>query len=256
MKAKKSFGQHFLINEDMASRIASGLTLQESYEKVVEVGPGKGVLTKYLLEKDFELWAVEADRDMVLYLNGNYPDLKDSIIPADFLKIDLNLFLKNEPFALIGNFPYNISSQILFKMLEHRDQIPEMVGMFQKEVADRVVSGPGSKTYGVISVLIQAYYEGKVLFDVGPENFSPPPRVESAVIRMVRKANADIGCDEKLFKQIVKQTFGQRRKMLRNTMKSFLKDNPILGNEFFKKRPEQLSLEEFIQLTKWVEATR
>jgi 16S rRNA (adenine1518-N6/adenine1519-N6)-dimethyltransferase len=256
MKAKKSFGQHFLINEDMASRIASGLTLHDAYKRVVEVGPGKGVLTKYLLEKDFELWAVEADRDMVLYLNGNYPDLKDSIIPADFLKVDLNLFLKNEPFALIGTFPSKISSQILFKMLEHRDQIPEMVGMFQKEVADRVVSGPGSKTYGVISVLIQAYYEGKVLFDVGPENFSPPPRVESAVIRMVRKANADIGCDEKLFKQIVKQTFGQRRKRLRNTMKSFLKDNPILEDEFFKKRPEQLSLEEFIQLTKWVEATR
>ena len=254
MKAKKSFGQHFLINEDITHEIAYSLTLKNAYEKVVEVGPGKGVLTKYLLEREFGLFAVEADRDMVQYLNKHYPQLRDSIIPADFLKVDLNLFLKGEPFALIGNFPYNISSQILFKMLDYRDQIPEMVGMFQKEVAERVVAKPGSKTYGVISILIQAYYEGEVIIHVGPENFSPPPKVQSAVIRMVRKENKDIGCDEKLFKQIVKQAFSQRRKMLRNTMKAFLKDDPILNEEFFKQRPEQLSLEDFIQLTKWVES--
>jgi 16S rRNA (adenine1518-N6/adenine1519-N6)-dimethyltransferase len=253
MKAKKSFGQHFLVNEDISSRIANSLTLTNLYDKVVEVGPGKGVLTKYLLERDFELWAVEADRDMVQYLNSNYSEISDYIIPADFLKVDLNLFLKNKPFALIGNFPYNISSQILFKMLEHREQIPEMVGMFQKEVAERVVAGPGSKTYGVISVLIQAYYEGKVLFNVSPGNFNPPPKVQSAVIRLVRKENAELGCDEKLFKQIVKQTFGQRRKMLRNTMKTFLKDDEIIQDEFFQQRPERLSLDDFIQLTKWVE---
>lgn len=254
MKAKKSFGQHFLINEDLSSRIADSLTLKNDFKKVVEVGPGKGVLTKYLLEKDFELWAVEADRDMVQYLNKNYPQLSDFIIPADFLKVDLNLFLKNEPFALIGNFPYNISSQILFKMLDHKEQIPEMVGMFQKEVAERVVAEPGSKTYGVISVLVQAFYEGKVIFKVAPGNFSPPPKVQSAVIRLVRKENLDLACDEKLFRQIVKQSFGQRRKMLRNTMKSFLKDSPILNEDFFKKRPEQLSVEDFIELTKRVAA--
>ena len=249
MKAKKSFAQHFLINEDISFRIADGLSLTDKYKKVLEVGPGKGVLTKYLLKKDFDLLVVEADRDMVQYLNQNYPELRDSIIPADFLKLDLNLFFKNEPFALIGNFPYNISSQILFKMLDYRDQIPEMVGMFQKEVAERVVAGPGSKTYGVVSVLIQAWYKGEVILNVTPENFSPPPKVQSAVIRMVRKENDGINCDEKLFKHVVKQAFSQRRKMLRNTMKAFFKDSPLLQEDFFKQRPEQLSVEDFIQLT-------
>ncbi len=252
MKAKKSFGQHFLINEDISYQIANALSLVERYDKVLEVGPGKGVLTKYLLQKDFDLMVVEADRDMVSYLHLNYPELKDAIIPADFLKLDLKLFFKDAPFALIGNFPYNISSQILFKMLEYRDQIPEMVGMFQKEVAERVVAGPGNKTYGVISVLIQAWYEGDVILKVPPEDFSPPPKVQSAVIRLTRKENAAIDCDERLFKQIVKQAFSQRRKMLRNTMKSFLKDSPRLQEAFFQKRPEQLSVEDFVQLTNWV----
>lgn len=256
MKAKKSFGQHFLINEEITSQIAKGLSLSDKYKKVLEVGPGKGVLTKYLLEKDFELLVVEADRDMVQYLSLNYPALREAIIPADFLKLDLSLFFKEEPFALIGNFPYNISSQILFKMLDYRDQIPEMVGMFQKEVAERVVAGPGSKTYGVVSVLVQAWYEGEVILTVGPENFNPPPKVQSAVIRLVRKENVSLDCDQKLFKNVVKQAFSQRRKMLRNTMKPFLKDSPLLEEDFFKQRPEQLSVEDFIRLTNWVAANK
>lgn len=256
MKAKKSYGQHFLNNEDISSRIADSLTDNGSFSKVLEVGPGKGMLTKYLLEKPFELLVVEADRDMVQYLQKNYPQLKENIISADFLKVPLDKIFPEEPFGLIGNFPYNISSQILFKMLDHKDQIPELVGMFQKEVAERVVAEPGGKVYGVISVLVQAWYEGEYLFTVDKENFNPPPKVQSAVIRLKRKEQTELGCDEKLFKSIVKQTFSQRRKMLRNTMKSFLKGHPMLEDPFFTKRPEKVSLEEFIQLTNWVEKAR
>lgn len=255
MKAKKSYGQHFLTNEDLSWQIADSLTM-DGYTRTLEVGPGQGFLTKYLLKKDIDLLVVEADRDMVKYLEKNYPKLNDRIIPADFMKLELKQFFKDEQFALIGNYPYNISSQILFKMLDYRDQIPEMVGMFQKEVAERVVAPAGSKTYGVISVLIQAYYEGEYLFTVGPENFNPPPKVQSAVIRLRRKEDLELGCDPKMFKKVVKQAFSQRRKMLRNTMKVYLSGNPILENEFFKKRPEKLTLEDFVQLTQWVEAHR
>jgi len=199
------------------------LQLTDTYKKVLEVGPGQGMLTKYLLKHAFELVVVEADRDMVFHLKKHYPQLAGQIIQEDFLKVPLDTFFKNEVFGLIGNFPYNISSQILFKMLDYKAQIPEMVGMFQKEVADRVIAPPGSKTYGVISVLIQAHYSGELLFDVD---------------------------------SIVKQTFGQRRKMMRNTMKSFSKDPDFLSNPFFTQRPEQLSLEDFIQVTKWVEEIR
>lgn len=253
MKAKKSYGQHFLTNEEMAWRIADSLTMRR-YSRALEVGPGQGFLTKYLLKKDLNLLVVEADRDMVGHLEKNYPSLKERIIPADFMKLDLNSFFKKEQFALIGNYPYNISSQILFKMLDYRDQIPEMVGMFQKEVAERVVAPAGSKTYGVISVLMKAYYDGEYLFTVGPENFNPPPKVQSAVIRLRRKEELDLGCDPKLFKKVVKQAFSQRRKMLRNTMKTYLAGNEILQNKFFDQRPEKLTLEDFIQLTKWIEA--
>ena len=252
MKAKKSYGQHFLNNEEISQRIADSLNSDGNFRKVLEVGPGKGMLTKYLLEKPYELLVVEADRDMVQYLSKHFPELKESIIPADFLKVPLKDFFQEEPFGLIGNFPYNISSQILFKMLDFKDQVPEMVGMFQKEVAERVVAGPGSKVYGVISVLVQAWYEGEYLFTVDKGNFSPPPQVQSAVIRLKRKDQESLGCDEKLFKSIVKQTFSQRRKMLRNTMKSFLKGNPILEDPFFTQRPEKVSVEGFVQLTNWV----
>ena len=254
MRAKKSFGQHFLNNESIAARIADSLVLTDKYDKILEVGPGKGMLTKYLLERAEELVVVEADRDMITYIQQNFPRLKGQIISEDFLKVPLEFFFKDQSFALIGNYPYNISSQILFKLLEYKEQIPEMVGMFQKEVADRVVAGPGSKTYGVISVLVQAYYDCELLFNVGNGNFTPPPKVESAVIRLVRKENDDLGCDYKNLRKVVKQAFSQRRKMLRNTMKAFSKDKAFLDLPLLTKRPEQLSLEDFVGLTLLVEA--
>ncbi len=251
MKAKKSYGQHFLNKPVIAEQIANGLSLEGAYDHVLEVGPGTGNMTRFLLELPFNLKVVEADRDMVFALAANYPKVKDSIIREDFLKLKLDELFDQKPFGLIGNFPYNISSQILFKMLDYKHLIPEMVGMFQKEVGDRVVAPPGSKTYGVISVLIQAYYDGESLFDVDKSCFTPPPKVQSSVIRLTRKENQDLGCNEKLFKRVVKQTFSQRRKMLRNTVKQFIKDVPV--DDFFKQRPEQLSLNDFVELTNYIE---
>jgi 16S rRNA (adenine1518-N6/adenine1519-N6)-dimethyltransferase len=254
LKAKKSYGQHFLNSEPIAERIALSLQLGgEAYNKMLEVGPGRGMLTKYLLQRPEQLIVVEADRDMVLYLNKHYPELKGHIVEGNFLRADLPALQQEDAFGLIGNFPYNISSQILFKMIDNRSYIPEMVGMFQKEVAERVVAGPGSKTYGVISVLVQAYYEGEYLFSVGKGNFTPPPKVESAVIRLTRKADQDLGCNERTFRVVVKQAFSQRRKMLRNTMKSLLKGSPLLQEPLFSERPEQLGLDDFVQLARWVE---
>ena len=253
MKAKKSYGQHFLKDIAIAQNIANGLVHTQHYQKILEVGPGQGMLTQFLMEREEDLMVVEADRDMVLHLKKHYPELKDKIIAADFLKLKLELFFKEEPFALIGNFPYNISSQILFKMLEYKRQIPELVGMFQKEVAERIIAGPGSKTYGVISVLIQAFYEGEYLFTVDKSSFIPPPKVQSGVIRLVRKAKQELDCDETLFRQVVKIAFSQRRKMLRNTMKSFLeKTDPLLQDPFFNQRPEQLSVSDFVKLSNWI----
>lgn len=256
MKAKKSFGQHFLNREDIARRIANSLECTDQYQWVIEVGPGRGMLTQYLLEKDFELLVVEADKDMVLYLNKYYPQLKEHIIAGDFLKVRFEEFLGDHPFGLIGNFPYNISSQIIFKMLDYRHQVPELVGMFQKEMAERVVAEPGTKTYGAISVLTQAYYEGAYLFTVDKSCFSPPPKVQSAVIRLTRKKEQTLSCDPALFKQVVKISFGQRRKMLRNTMKSLVADKSVLGGALFKRRPETLSVAEFVELTDFIEQYR
>ena len=253
MKAKKSYGQHFLNNEDISHKIADSLCLISSYQNVLEVGPGKGMLTKYLQKKEFNLVVVEADKDMVQYLKKHYPNLKERIIEADFLKVPLDKIFGDSPFGLIGNFPYNISSQILFRMLEYKNLIPEMVGMFQKEVAERVVSKEGSKSYGVISVLIQAHYHGELLFEVDKGNFNPPPKVQSAVIRLTRRDDFQLSCDPKLFNRVVKQAFSQRRKMLRNTMKSFTKNPDFLRKSFLTKRPEQLSLNGFVQLTQWIE---
>lgn len=252
MKAKKSYGQHFLNNEALAEQIASSLKRSDAYDTVLEVGPGKGVLTKYLLSKVFELVVVEADRDMVFYIKKHFPSLVENIIEADFLKVPLDLVFKNRPFGLIGNFPYNISSQILFTMLKYKAQIPEMVGMFQKEVADRVIAAPGNKTYGVISVLVQAHYSGELLFDVDKRNFNPPPKVQSAVIRLTRRDDFQLDCDSKIFSIVVKQAFSQRRKMLRNTMKTFSKDAEFLQLPIMSQRPEQLSLKDFEILTNWV----
>jgi 16S rRNA (adenine1518-N6/adenine1519-N6)-dimethyltransferase len=254
LKAKKSYGQHFLNNTHYASRIAEGLVqLGDTYRKVLEVGPGKGMLTQFLLERDLDFYAVEADPDMVYYLHQHYPHLHSRVVLANFLKLDLKSLMEGEPFGLIGNFPYNISSQILFKMIEYRAFIPEMVGMFQKEVAERVIAPPGNKTYGVISVLVQAYYDGEYLFHVSRGNFSPPPKVQSGVIRLSRKPQLQLDCDEKLFRRVVKQAFSQRRKMLRNTMKAFLKGSELLKDDFFDQRPERLSVEDYIQLTRQVE---
>ena len=257
MKAKKSYGQHFLVNEAISEQIAKSLTQSSLYQYVLEVGPGKGMLTKYLLQhKDLELTVVDADRDMIAFMKENYPELGTRIIEADFLKLDVVQEFNENQFAIIGNFPYNISSQIVFKVIENRAFIPEMVGMFQREVAKRIVAGPGSKVYGVISVLAQAFYEGEYLFPVSRLEFSPPPKVESAVIRLTRKKNIELNCDHRLFRSIVKLTFGQRRKMLRNTLKPFLKGDVLLEDDFFKQRPEQLSVEDFIKITNWVEERR
>lgn len=254
MKAKKSYGQHFLTNEHIAQRIADSLQSGLPNRNVVEVGPGTGMLTKYLLDKKHNLTVVEADQDMVYYLGQHYPQLTGRIISADFLKTPLDRLFDGQEFSLIGNFPYNISSQIVFQMLKYRDLIPEMVGMFQKEMAERIVAPPGSKTYGVISVLTQIYYEGKYLFSVSKGNFNPPPKVQSAVIRLTRKSELALGCDEKLLKRVVKQAFSQRRKMLRNTLKPFLPDHPMLQEAFFEQRPERLSVPDFIGLTRRIES--
>lgn len=253
MKAKKSFGQHFLINEPLAESIANGLHKKEGIKNVLEVGPGKGVLTKYLLQQDINLKVVEADKDMVGYLENNYPELKEDIIFLDFLKLNMSKCFDGEPFYMIGNYPYNISSQIIFRMLKYMDLIPEMVGMFQKELADRVVAPHGSKTYGVISVLTQAFYTGSTIHKVSPGSFSPPPKVNSSVIRLVRKPDyQNLGCDYKIFRRVVKAGFSQRRKMLRNTLKPIVKDPNFLQEKSLQMRPEQLSVQDFVELTKTI----
>lgn len=255
MRPKKAFGQHFLHRLDLAQRIADALQQGHLYDDIVEVGPGQGVLTQYLLSSPKRLLAIEVDRDMVQHLGEHYPQL--NVINKDFLKADLQA-LVGRPFALIGNFPYNISSQILIKMVESRELIPEMVGMFQKEVAERVVAGPGSKVYGVISVLVQAFYDGEYLFKVGKGAFNPPPKVESAVIRLTRRPDPDVSYDYRTFRSIVKVTFGQRRKMLRNTLKPFFgaAHEGELQEDFYRQRPENLSVADFITLTHRVEAIR
>ncbi|MEZ4906356.1 MAG: 16S rRNA (adenine(1518)-N(6)/adenine(1519)-N(6))-dimethyltransferase RsmA [Saprospiraceae bacterium] len=245
----KSYGQHFLNNENIAQKIAGeAIELSEKFP-ILEIGPGKGVLTKYLFEKSIRFMAVEADIDMVEFLQENFPDIDIHLMHMDFLKLDFETVFPNEEFVLFGNFPYNISSQILFKMIESRDRIPAMVGMFQKEVAERIVSPKGNKDYGILSVLTQAYYTGKILYKINPGSFSPPPKVDSAVIKLERKPELTLPCDEKLFKSIVKITFNQRRKMIRNTLKSLINDQEILQSDFFTLRPEQLSVSDFVNLT-------
>jgi 16S rRNA (adenine1518-N6/adenine1519-N6)-dimethyltransferase len=249
MKAKKSFGQHFLTNESIAKNIANSLEMTGMVKNILEIGPGKGVLTKYLAAQDTNLKVVEADKDMVQYLTSNKILNDEQIILLDFLKLNMQKVFDGEPFLMIGNYPYNISSQILFKMVNSKELVPEMVGMFQKEVADRVVAPPGSKTYGVISVLVQAYYEGKTIIDVAPNSFSPPPKVQSSVIRLVRKEDAVLPCDDRLFRNVVKTAFNQRRKMLRNTLKPLFGEESLMNDAYFMQRPEQLSVQDFVDIT-------
>ncbi|MDR0893191.1 MAG: 16S rRNA (adenine(1518)-N(6)/adenine(1519)-N(6))-dimethyltransferase RsmA [Mediterranea sp.] len=254
VRPKKFLGQHFLKDLSVAQAIADTVDVCPTLP-VLEVGPGMGVLTQYLIKKERPLKVVEVDFESVEYLRQNYPSLEEHIIEDDFLKMHLDHLFDGQPFVLTGNYPYNISSQIFFKMLDNKDLIPCCTGMIQKEVAERIAAGPGSKTYGILSVLIQAWYRVEYLFTVGQEVFSPPPKVKSAVIRMTRNDTTELGCDEKLFKNVVKTTFNQRRKTLRNSIKPILgKECPLTEDPLFNRRPEQLSVAEFIDLTNRVEA--
>lgn len=249
VQPKKNLGQHFLKDKAIASRIAYSLT-GEGYCSVIEIGPGMGILTSILLERKFlDFHVIEIDNESVGYLRENFPELKN-IIRGDFLTLDIdNLFTGK--FAVIGNFPYNISTQILFKVLKHRDKVEEVGGMLQKEVARRICSPPGTRAYGILSVLLQAFYSAEYLFTVPPSVFSPPPKVESGVIRLRRNSVQSLGCDEELFFRVVKACFNQRRKTLRNSVKSAFDLMSYDYNEF-DKRPEQLSVEQFIDLTNWI----
>lgn len=253
VKPKKHLGQHFLKDQNIAKKISE--TLQLDTPTVLEIGPGMGVLTNFLKEnKKSELYVAEVDPESVEYLIENkIMDIHN--IVGDFLNLDIPNYFESE-LAVIGNFPYNISSQIVFKTIDNKEKIPEFAGMFQKEVAERICAAPGSKQYGIISVLTQAYYNTEYLFTVDEQVFNPPPKVKSGVIRLTRKENLDLGCDEKLFKTIVKNTFNTRRKMLRVSLKRIIGSNEILQEEFFQKRPEQLSVDEFVWITKRISENR
>jgi len=252
VRAKKHLGQHFLKDEQIAQNIADNLT-EKGYNNVLEIGPGMGVLTKYLLKKPLVVHVIEIDTESVEYLKTHYLNLADRIISKDFLKINLSDYFGEEQVAIIGNFPYNISTQIVFKTLENRHQIPEFSGMFQKEVAKRIAEKEGSKVYGIMSVLTQAFYDVEYLFTVPPTVFNPPPKVESGVIRLTRKENYTLPVNEKLFYTVVKTAFNQRRKTMRNSLKTLNLSDNLREDPIFAKRPEQLSVQEFISLTAKIE---
>jgi 16S rRNA (adenine1518-N6/adenine1519-N6)-dimethyltransferase len=252
VRAKKHLGQHFLKDEQIAQNIADSLT-EKGYKTVLEIGPGMGVLTKYILKKDLVVHVIEIDTESVEYLKANYLNLADRIISKDFLKINISDYFGEEQVAIIGNFPYNISTQIVFKTLENRHQIPEFSGMFQKEVALRIAEKEGSKVYGIMSVLTQAFYDVEYLFTVPPTVFNPPPKVDSGVIRLTRKENFTLPVNEKLFYTVVKTAFNQRRKTMRNSLKTLNLSDNLREDPIFAKRPEQLSVQEFISLTAKIE---
>jgi 16S rRNA (adenine1518-N6/adenine1519-N6)-dimethyltransferase len=247
VRAKKSLGQHFLKDLDAAKKIVDGITMHLGYENVLEIGPGMGVLTQYLLERsDLITTVVELDRESVAYLLKNFPQLPaEKILEADFLKLDLSELFNGKNFGIIGNFPYNISSMIFFKVLENKHLVNEVVCMLQKEVAVRIASGPGKKDYGILSVLLQAFYDIEYLFSVGPEAFIPPPKVNSGIIRLKRNKVEKLACDEKLFFSVVKMGFNQRRKTLRNALRAM----QIPEHDLLNKRAEQLSVADFVLLT-------
>lgn len=249
VKAKKHLGQHFLTDQSIAKQIVDALTLHEGYKHVLEIGPGMGVLTQYLKDDArFTTHAIDVDFESITYLKNHFPTIEKNILYGDFLQMDLGLITNNKPFAVIGNFPYNISTEILFKVLDNKNQIPEVVGMFQKEVAERVAAKPGSKTYGITSVLLQAFYTIEYLFTVHENVFNPPPKVKSGVIRLTRNKTQTLNCSESFFKIVVKTAFNQRRKMLSNSLKPYIIDD-IKTHEVFNLRPEQLSVEQFVELT-------
>ena len=250
VRPKKALGQHFLVDLNIARNIVNALSTD--HDVVIEVGAGMGVLTQYLIENQLEkLQVVEIDKESVEFLKKKFPELEGHLVLGDFLKYDMT----GGDVAVIGNFPYNISSQIFFQILKYRNNVSECVGMIQKEVAERIAAAPGSKTYGILSVLLQAWYDIEYLFTVHENVFNPPPKVKSAVIRLKRNNVKELGCDEKLFVTVVKQAFNQRRKTLRNSLRSMIPAD-IIGNEIFNKRPEQLSVQEFVELTRYFEIPR
>ena len=254
VRAKKHLGQHFLKDESIATQIVSSLKHTSLYNNLLEVGPGMGILTKYLIkEKSFETFLIDIDVESITYLKQHYPELENKIIAGDFLKLDFSTLFNNQAFAVIGNFPYNISTEILFKILDNKNSVPEVVGMFQKEVAERIASKPKNKTYGVTSVLLQAFYDIEYLFTVHENVFHPPPKVKSAVIRLTRNHKQTLGCDEKLFKQLVKAGFNQRRKTLRNSIKAFKLEPEFAQHTFLTQRAEELSVDDFVALANMVE---
>ena len=261
VRAKKALGQHFLTDQRIAQDIVAALEVQEKPFPVLEIGPGMGVLTQYLLQReDIALKCIEIDGESVDYLMTHFPDMPGKLLQGDFLTLKLERIFPDR-FAVIGNFPYNISSQIFFKVLDHKDRIPQVVCMIQKEVAERIAEKPGTKTYGILSVLLQAWYDIEYLFTVGSGCFAPPPKVTSAVIRLRRNGRTDLGCDEKLFKTVVKTAFGQRRKTLRNSLRPLARakadregwsDDALaafLSDPVFDLRPERLGVEDFVALT-------
>ncbi len=253
VRPKKNLGQHFLTDLSIAKRIADTVDACPDIP-VLEVGPGMGVMTQYLVEKPRPFKVVEIDRESVEYLNEHFPKLRENILGEDFLRMDLREVFGGNQFVLTGNYPYDISSQIFFKMIDNRDLIPCCTGMIQREVALRIASEPGNKQYGILSVLIQAWYDVEYLFTVEPGVFNPPPKVQSAVIRMTRNKVQRLGCDENLFKRVVKTSFNQRRKMLRVSLKQMLPDMSIINaSEFATLRPEQLNISQFVELTNLVE---
>lgn len=253
VRAKKSLGQHFLKDKAIARKVSDSVT-GIGYDSVLEIGPGMGILTGFLLERNFpDFRVIEIDKESVDFLKKNFPSLTN-IIEGDFLRLQLRDLFSGK-FAVVGNFPYNISSQILFRVLEYRNMVVEVTGMFQKEVADRICTGPGSKTYGILSVLVQAFYNTKYLFTVSEKVFSPPPKVKSGVIQLTRNIRMSLDCDEELFFRVVKACFNQRRKTLRNSVRASF---PIISDNYpdFKLRPEQLSVEQFVSLTNWISENR
>ena len=253
VRPKKFLGQHFLKDQNIASKIVDALELPDHISRVIEIGPGTGVLTQLLVKREsIDLWLIELDRESVIYLKESMPQLRERIVEGDFLKLDLTQLFSTEAY-IIGNFPYNISSQIFFKLLEHRNCVTQVVCMLQKEVAERIASPHGSKVYGILSVLLQAYYDIELLFKVPPGVFFPPPKVMSAVIRLTRNQRKQLSCDERLFKQVVKQGFQNRRKTLRNALKPLNLPVAVSALPVFEKRAEQLSVEEFISLTSLIE---
>jgi len=247
VRAKKKLGQHFLNDENTVKKIILAI-LELKAQNIIEIGPGMGVLSKYLYQQDFSFTAIEVDTESVDYLHQHYPDM--SVVQGDFLKLDIEPFISSPSF-IVGNFPYNISSQIFFKTIEHRDKIQGLVGMVQKEVAERIVEKEGSKVYGILSILIQTFYDVEYLFTVHENVFTPPPKVKSAVIKLTRNNRKTLDCDEKLYFRLIKESFGQRRKMLRSSLRTHLGQMPDC--KFLTERPERLSVDDFIRLTQAVE---